>query len=73
MKWIIILFFEFFTMYSEVQILVICNNHEFYLGMNGNVKFVKIKDKNNEHMHVKCKFIVTIMWNILQEFKFHLY
>jgi hypothetical protein len=28
---------------------------------------------NNEHMHVKCKFFVTIVWNILQEFKFHLY
>jgi hypothetical protein len=23
---------------------------------------------NNEHMHVKWKFVVTIMWNILQEF-----
>jgi hypothetical protein len=29
-------------MYSEVQILVICNNHEFDVGMNGNVKFVEI-------------------------------
>jgi hypothetical protein len=48
-------------MYSKVQIFVICNNHEFYVEMNGSVKFVEIKDKNNEHMHVKCKFIVTIM------------
>jgi hypothetical protein len=28
-------------MYSEVQILVICNNHEFDIGMNGSVKFVE--------------------------------
>jgi hypothetical protein len=28
-------------MYSEVQILVICNKHEFDVGMNGNVKFVE--------------------------------
>jgi hypothetical protein len=28
-------------MYSEVQILVICNNHEFNVGMNGSVKFVE--------------------------------
>jgi hypothetical protein len=28
-------------MYSKVQILVICNNHEHDVGMNGNVKFVK--------------------------------
>jgi hypothetical protein len=27
-------------MYFEVQILVICNNHEFDVGMNGSVKFV---------------------------------
>ncbi len=28
-------------MYFEVQILVICNNCEFDVGMNGNVKFVE--------------------------------
>jgi hypothetical protein len=28
-------------MYSEMQILVICNNHESNVGMNGSVKFVK--------------------------------
>jgi hypothetical protein len=28
-------------MYSKMQILVICNNHEFDVGMNGSVKFVK--------------------------------
>jgi hypothetical protein len=29
-------------MYSEVQILVICNNHESNVGMNGSVTFVEI-------------------------------
>jgi hypothetical protein len=33
---------EFFIVYFEVQILVICNNHESYVGMNGSVKFVEI-------------------------------
>jgi hypothetical protein len=28
-------------MYFEVQILVIGNNHEFDVGMNGNVKFIE--------------------------------
>jgi len=28
-------------MYSKVQILVICNNHEFDVGMNGTIKFVE--------------------------------
>jgi hypothetical protein len=28
MKWIIILFLEFFTMYFEMQILGLSNNHE---------------------------------------------
>jgi hypothetical protein len=28
-------------MYYEVQILVICNNHEFDVGMNDSVKFVE--------------------------------
>jgi len=29
-------------MYFEVQILVICTNHEFDVGMNGSVTFVEI-------------------------------
>jgi hypothetical protein len=29
-------------MYSEVQIFVICNNHEFDVGMYGSIKFVEI-------------------------------
>jgi hypothetical protein len=28
-------------MYYEVQIFVLCNNHEFDVGMNGSVKFVE--------------------------------
>ncbi len=24
-------------------------------------------------MHVKCKYVVIVVWNILQEFKFHFY
>ncbi len=48
-------------MYFEMQILVICNNHESDVGMNGSVKFVETKDKNNEHMHVKCKPIVLVV------------
>jgi len=41
MKWIVILFLEFFLMYSEVQIMVICNNHESNVLMNDSVKFVE--------------------------------
>jgi hypothetical protein len=73
MKWIGILFLEFFPMYFEMQIFIIFNNHESDVGMNGSVKFVETQDMNNEHMHMKCKFVVIVMWNILQEFKFHLY
>jgi hypothetical protein len=29
-------------MYSELQILVICNNHESDVRMNDNVKFIEI-------------------------------
>jgi hypothetical protein len=41
--------------------MVICNNHEADVGMNGSVKFVETSDMNNEYMHVKCKYIVTVM------------
>jgi hypothetical protein len=60
-------------MYFEVQILVISNNHEFNVGMNDSVKFVETWDKNSEHMHVKCKYVITIVWNILQKIKFQFY
>jgi hypothetical protein len=36
-----IVFGVFFTMYFEVQIQVIYNNHESNVGMNGSVKFVE--------------------------------
>ncbi len=65
MKRIVILFLEFFAMYFEMQILVLCNNHEFDVGMNGSVKFVETYNKNSEHMHVKCKFVVIVVWNIM--------
>jgi hypothetical protein len=29
-------------MYSTMQILVLCTNHEYDVGMNGSVKFVEI-------------------------------
>ncbi len=32
------LVFGVFTMYFEVQMLVICNNYESNVGMNGNIK-----------------------------------
>jgi hypothetical protein len=34
-------FFRVFKMYYEVQILVICNNHECDVGMDGSVKFIE--------------------------------
>jgi len=37
----VIVFLKFFTMYYEMQILVICNNYESNVGMNGSVKFVE--------------------------------
>jgi hypothetical protein len=61
MKLIVIFFLEFFTMYFEMHILVIYNNHESDVGMNGSVKFVETEDKNSEHMHVKWKYVVTLV------------
>ncbi len=29
------------------------------------LNLLRLKDRNSEHRHVKCKFVVTIMWNIL--------
>jgi len=34
MKWVVILFLDFSTLYSELQIFVIWNNHEFGVLMN---------------------------------------
>jgi len=57
-------------MYFEVQILVIGNNHEYGVLMNGKVKCVENQGKNNECMHVKCKSFITIMWNNFVGIKF---
>jgi hypothetical protein len=64
---------EFFIMYSKVQILVIWNNHESNVLMNGNVKCVENQDKNNEFMYVKCKFVVIVMRNKSTWIKYHFY
>jgi hypothetical protein len=63
MKWILILFLEFFIMYSEMDILIIWNNHEYGVLMNGNVKDVEKHGRNTECMHVKSKYVIIIMWN----------
>jgi hypothetical protein len=60
-------------MYFEMEILVIWNNHEFGVLMNGNVKCVEKKSKNNECVHVKWKFVVTIVWNNYERINLHIY
>jgi hypothetical protein len=47
-------------MYFEVQILVIPNNHEHDVLMNGKVKHVKNLGGNVECMHMKCKNVVIV-------------
>jgi hypothetical protein len=49
-------------MYTELQILVIWNNHEFGVLMNGSVKYVENQGKNSECMHVKCKYVATVIF-----------
>jgi hypothetical protein len=49
------------TMYFKVQI--IWNNHEIGVLMNGKVKCVDNPRRNSECMHVKCKFVVIVVWN----------
>ncbi len=41
--------------------------------MNGNVKCVVKHDINNECMHVKCKYVVIVMWNNFAGIKVHVY
>jgi hypothetical protein len=41
--------------------------------MNGSVKCVEKQSKNNECMHVKCKFVVTLVWNNFAAINFHIY
>ncbi len=49
------------------------NNHEYGVLMNGNVKCVENQGRNIECMHMKCKPIVTIVWNNFTRIKFHFY
>jgi hypothetical protein len=41
--------------------------------MNGNVKCVENQGKNNECMHVKCKYVVIVVSNNSIGIKFHFY
>jgi len=41
--------------------------------MNGGVKCVDNQSKNSECMHVKCKYVVTVVWNNCIGIKFHFY
>jgi hypothetical protein len=41
--------------------------------MNGSVKCVEKQNRNSECMHVKCKYVITVVWNISTRFKFHFY
>jgi hypothetical protein len=65
--------FGVFTMYFEVQILVIWNNLEFGVLMNGYVKCVENCGRNSGCMHVKCKYVVIVMWNNFAGIKFNFY
>jgi hypothetical protein len=64
---------EFFTMHFEVQILVIWNNHEYGVLMNCKVKCVENPSRNSECMHMKCKFVLIVVWNNFVGIKFHFY
>jgi len=41
--------------------------------MNGSVKCVEKHGRNIECMHVKCKFVVIVVWNKFTRIKFHVY
>jgi hypothetical protein len=41
--------------------------------MNGSVKCVENQRKNSECMHVKCKFVVIVMWDNYLGIIFHFY
>jgi hypothetical protein len=57
-------------MYAKMNFFVIGNNHEYGVLQNGKVKRVENQGKNNECMHVKCKYAVIVVLNILQESNF---
>jgi hypothetical protein len=46
-----------------MQILVIWNNHEFGVLMNGNVNCVEKHGRNTECMQMKCKYVGIVVWN----------
>jgi hypothetical protein len=48
-------------MYFEVEILAICNNYEYDVGMNCSVKFVETSNRISEHMIKKCKYVVIVV------------
>jgi hypothetical protein len=41
--------------------------------MNDSVKCVEKQSKNNECMHVKCKFVIIVVWNNSARIKFHVF
>jgi hypothetical protein len=41
--------------------------------MNGSVKCVENYGRINGYMHVKCKFVVIVVWNNFVRIKFHFY
>jgi hypothetical protein len=43
------------------------NNHESGVLINGIIEYVENEGKNSECMHVKWKYVVIVVWNILQE------
>jgi hypothetical protein len=57
-------------MYFEVQILVIWNNDEIGVLMNSIIKCVENPRKNSEYTHVKCKFVIIVVWNNFVGIKF---
>jgi len=62
MKWIVILSFDFSTMYFEKQILIIWNNYEFSVLANYKVKCVYNQSKNCECVHI-VELVVIIKRN----------
>jgi hypothetical protein len=41
--------------------------------MNGNAMGIEKQNKIDECMHVKCKFVVIVVWNNSTRIKFHFY
>jgi hypothetical protein len=52
MKWIIILFLDFSTLYYEMKILVIWNNSEYNALMNCKIRCVYNRGKKCECVHI---------------------